>query len=106
MSAIRIVKGLPVSLLLRLKDDTTTVNLNDGTWTVEVSLHYQVENGPEPFDITPSVNGFTLNVNLTEEQTSTLNHLGTGYVLVVYCYKSDDSVHIKNKVPVSVTDGL
>jgi hypothetical protein len=106
MSAIKVVKGFPLSALIRIKDDDTTVNVNDGTWDVSAELHYQTEKGPTPFDITLSPNGFTNLFELTVEQTNLLSHLGTGYVLVIKAYKDDNTVFIENSVPVSVVDGL
>lgn len=106
MSAIKVFKGFPLSALIRIKDDGTTLNVNDGTWTVSAALHYQVKNGPQPFAITLTPNGFTNLFSLTDVQTSSLNHLGTGYVLVVSASKNDDTVFIENSVPVSVVDGL
>lgn len=106
MSSIKIVKGFPISALIRVLDDGTTVNVNDGTWAVEAKLHYQTKTGPTPFDITLTPNGFSNIFALTAEQTDTLSHLGTGYVLVIKANKIDDTVFIENSVPVSVVDGL
>jgi hypothetical protein len=106
MSVIQIVKGLPISTLIRLKNDTTTVNLNDGTWTVSAALHYQTKNGPEPFPLTLTPSGSTLTFALDASQTTQLNHLGTGYLLAIKVTALDDSVFIENFVQVSVVDGL
>jgi hypothetical protein len=106
MSAIRIAKGYPISLLISVKQDGTLVNVNDGTWTYNVSLHFQTYNGPIPFNILSVANGSRIQVDLDDIQTTQLNHLSTGYVLVVSCSKNDGSAFIKNEVPVSVTDGL
>lgn len=106
MSAIKVYKGFPLSALVRIKDDDTTVNVNDGTWTVSAELHYQVKNGPKPFDITLTPVGSTLVFSLTDEQTRALSHLGTGYLLIISASKNDDTVFIENSVPVSVVDGL
>lgn len=106
MSTIKVVKGYPISALVRVKDDGTSVNVNDGTWEVAVSLHYQTKTGPSPFAITLTPNGFSSLFDLTVEQTASLNHLGTGYVLLVQASKTDDTVFIENEIPVSVVDGL
>jgi hypothetical protein len=106
MSAIRVYKGFPFSALIRIKDDDTTVNVNDGTWTIEAFLYYQVKNGPKPFDIILTESGSTLLFSLTDEQTSSLSHLGTGYLLVVRASKNDDTIFIENSIPVSVVNGL
>lgn len=106
MSAIKVYKGLPISLLVRVKDDGTTVNVNDGSWTLQASLHYQTKDGPTPFPITLTPNGFSLLFSLTGVETAQLNHLGLGYVLVIGAHKNDDSVIIENTIPVSVIDGL
>jgi hypothetical protein len=106
MSSIRIAKGYPKSFLIRLKSDDVIVNINDGTWTVTAELRYQTKNGAAPFTLTPVVSGSVQRVDLTNQQTSQLSHLGTGYILVTKFTKNDNSVFIENEVPVSVTDGL
>jgi hypothetical protein len=106
MSSIRIVKGYPKSLIIHLLNDGTDVNLNDGTWTVSVSLPYQVKGGPVPFPITAIPNGNTVQIDLDSTQTSQLSHLGSGYVLVVNASKSDNTVFLENSVQVNVTNGL
>lgn len=106
MSAIRIIKGLPLSFIVRLKDDGVSVNVNDGTWTVTAALRYQTDKGTEPFAITLTPTGSDNLVELTNEQTLTLNHLGSGYVLVVNASKIDGTIHLKTQTAVTVQNGL
>lgn len=106
MSSINIIKGLPVSLLVNVKNGTTSVNVNDGTWTTTTELRYQTKVGPKPFDLTVIPTGNALLVQIANTQTSQLNHLGTGYVLVIRAVKNDATVNIKNEIPVSVRDDL
>lgn len=106
MSSIRVVKGYPKSLLIRLKTDGVETNLNDGTWTVVTELRFQTKTGAKPFEITPVVSGLNVTISLTSVQTSQLSHVSTGYVLVVKASKTDESAFIESVVPVSVTNGL
>jgi hypothetical protein len=106
MSAIRIAKGYPISLLVSVNNDGTPINLNDGTWTYSASLHYQTKEGPIPFDISTTISNEAFLVELANTQTSQLNHLGTGYVLVIDAFKIDQTAYIQEEILVSVTDGL
>ncbi len=106
MSAIRIIKGLPLSFLVRLKDDGVSVNVNDGSWTVSAALRYQTDKGAIPFEITLIPVGSDNRIELTNEQTTSLNHLGSGYVLVVNASKNDGTVHLKTQTAVTVQNGL
>jgi hypothetical protein len=106
LSAIRIVKGYPISFLITVTSNSTPVDVNDGHWDTTVSLHYQTKVGPTPFDITPTPTGGQLLVDLDNTQTNQLNHLGTGYVLVVKAIKDDGTVNIQNEIPVAVKNDL
>lgn len=106
MSAIRIAKGYPISLLITVNQDGTPVNINDGSWTYDVNLNYQTADGPSPFSLTTVPTGNSVTVSIANTQTSLLDHLNSGYVLVVDCSKNDGSAYIKNEIPVNVTNGL
>lgn len=106
MSSIRIVKGYPISLLITVKNDDVAVNVNDSTWTNTVELRYQTKTGAKPFDLTVGTSGSQLTVDIDNTQTPQLDHLGTGYVLLIKCIKNDGTVTIQNEIPVTVTDVL
>jgi hypothetical protein len=106
MSTIRIVKGFPITLLVRVKNDDTTVDVNDGTWNISAELRYQTKSGPKPFDIVLTPLDTALSLELASNQTTLLNHLGSGYVIVVKANKTDNTVFIENIIAVSVSDGL
>ena len=102
----KVVKGLPASFGIFVKDDDTYINLNDGDWEVDVSLRYQTKEGPEPFPIsaTPTGNGFL--IELTPEETATLNHRGSGYIIVVKANTLDNLTNLRSTIRVNVVDDL
>jgi hypothetical protein len=106
MSSILIVKGFPIRFNVGVTSDDVPVDINDGTWNSTVELRYQTKTGPKPFDITTVPNGLALEVILDGTQTSLLDHLGTGYVLVIRASKIDQTTFLKSEVQVHVQDDL
>lgn len=102
----RIVKGLPFSIYISMANDDVPVNLNDSTWQTTAELHYQTQQGAEPFSLTltPAGNGHV--IDISSDQTSTLDHKSTGYVFVIRASKLDQTVNLKSVVPVSVVDDI
>jgi hypothetical protein len=107
VSAIKVVKGNPVAFLLAVKHNNTLINLNDGTWVVQLKLSYQTAKGtPAPFSLGRTVQASGLIVSMTAEQTATLRSDGAGYVLSVQCSKIDNTVTINNVVALQVYNDL
>lgn len=106
MSSIRIIKGLPLSLLVGVSANTTPVNLNDTTWNTQIELKYQTAKGTSPFVLTktPSGNGYL--VEITGVQSAGLEHKGSGYVLIIRASKTDSSINIRNVFSVSVSEDV
>lgn len=106
MSTITITKGLPISLLIGLTQFDSTINLNDDTWLVEVSLRHKTERGAEPFPLTVIPTSNSVLVEITSAQTATLDSIDKGYVLVVKVSKLDDTVFLRNVLQAYVVDDL
>lgn len=106
MSAIKIIKGMPISLLVGLTSSNTSVDLNDGTWTTTIDLRFQTSKGAIPFAVNATPTGNSVVIDLTSEQTTTLDHKGTGYVFVIRTSKVDGTVNISNILNVSVVNEL
>lgn len=107
MSSIKIVKGYPLQFNIGMTNDGTPVDINDGTWSISAELRYQTKTGTKaPFDILTETNGLGVQVFLTGDQTSQLNHLGTGYVLIIRASKIDQTTFLKSEVTVSIIDDL
>lgn len=104
---ILIVKGFPIQFNVGVTDaNNNVVDINDGTWSTTVELHYQSKTGAQPFSITPTINGNAVQVNLDGTQTSQLDHLGTGYILVIRAQKIDQTTFLKTHIQVDVKDDL
>ncbi|WP_300563142.1 hypothetical protein [Companilactobacillus sp.] len=107
MSAIKVTKGDPLSLILNVvQDDTTTIDLNDGTWTVQTKICYQTDRGAEPFNLTTETANTGILVSLSSDQTCMMTTAGTGYVLLVKCSKNDGTVTLSNILYMQVVDGI
>lgn len=104
MSTINITKGYPVNLTIGVSDDNDNpVNLNDGTWTVDAELHYQTSVGPmAPFSLVPTPSANSIVIAISANQTNSLDHLGTGYVLLIRANKNDETIFLKTKIQMSV----
>jgi hypothetical protein len=106
MSNIRIVKGYPFSLFVEATQANTALNLNDGSWTTDIQLRWQTEVGPSPFVVSSLASGNGYIVELTSEQTESLDSRGSGYVLVTTVEKTDGTVVIRSKIPVNVANDI
>lgn len=96
-----------MSIHLKEESSNTAVDLNDGTWNVAATMNFQTEKGrPVEFPLVPTASNNVVNIYISREQTTTLSHLGNGYMLTIRISNTDDTVFIKNQVQVNVTDDL
>lgn len=106
MSSIKITKGLPISLLIGVTQNDAQVALNDSTWTTTIQLKHQTESGPEPFVLTTSTAGNGYLVEISSEQTANLSHISSSYLLIIKSNKNDETVYLRNSIPISVVNDL
>lgn len=102
----KIIKGLPASFLVTIKDNGRQINLNDSTWTSNASLKFQTIDGSEPFSVNCSASGNGMLVSLTGSQTAQLNSAGTGYVLIVRSSKNDETINLRSVINLVVLDDV
>jgi hypothetical protein len=106
MSSVKIIKGLPLSVLVTVSNDDEQIDLHNGEWNTVLELRYQTTSGSKPFDLTTSAAGNGYLVEISSEQTTILDHKGTGYVLVIKANKIDSSVNLRNVIPVRVVNDV
>lgn len=102
----KIIKGIPASFAVFIKNKKQYVDLNDGTWDVDISLRHNTVDGVAVSEllVEPSDEGFI--VSLTEEQTSKLDHRGTGYCLVVKASTKDKITNLRSVAKVIVQNDI
>lgn len=96
MSSIIITRGLPLGLLINLKNFDERVDLNNGDWNFEIKLKHKTTNGQEPFALSTTPANTSVMVELTEEQTLLLDSNENDYVFVVKVSKTDGTVNLRN----------
>lgn len=104
---LKIIRGLPASFVVVLKDGDTQVNLNDGSWDITATMHYQTEFGREtdwPLTLTPSANSIILEFDST--QTESLKRTDLGYIVNLAITSSDNLTVLKTKLRIPVLNGL
>jgi hypothetical protein len=101
----KIIKGLPASFAVFIKNDGEYIDLHDG-WDVDISLRLNTTDGTpvSGLDISDSGNGFI--VALTSEQTSTLDHRSVSYMLVVKASTTDQLTNLRSVVKVIVENDI
>jgi len=106
MTTIKIVKGLPISFVIGVTNNDITVDLNDGDWSSIVELRLNTVTGPSAFSIiaTPAGTGYL--VELDGAQTSQLDSRAIGYVLVIKSSNTDETVFLRNTIPVSIVNDI
>jgi hypothetical protein len=102
----KIIKGLPASFAIFMKNDGVRIDLNDGTWNTDIKLRLNTIDGPEfsNVSITEANTGYVF--SLTSEQTSQLDHRSTGYVLVVKVNTLDEMINLRSTVKVIVENDI
>lgn len=102
----KIIKGLPASFAVFIKNNDEYVDLNDGSWDVDIQLKLNTADGPsvEGLDVSESGNGYI--VALTSEQTGTLDHRSINYLLVVKASTTDQLTNLRSVVKVIVQNDI
>lgn len=104
--SIIITKGVPITMMIGVSQNDIPVTIGDGSWNVEVFLRHKTDRGAEPFPIVGSIVSNKFVIDITAEQTSTLNHRDNCYVLVIKASKTNGTVNLRNTLQVSVVNDL
>lgn len=101
-----IIKGLPASFAIFIKEDGVKINLNDGNWTTDIKLRLNTADGEivEDLLVEESNEGFI--VSLTGEQTEKLDHRSTGYVIVTKVSSIDNLTNLRSIIQVIVKNDI
>lgn len=102
----KIIKGLPASFSLFMKQKKTRINLNDGNWNTDIKLRLNTADGPEFANVSVEEAGDGFIFAMTPEQTSQLDHRSTGYILVIKISNLDQTTNLRSTVRVIVNNDL
>lgn len=102
----KIIKGIPASFAVFIKNDGEYVDLNDGNWDVDITLRINTIDGDAVSGLLVEESDEGFIVSLTDIQTSELDHRSTGYVLVIKASTLDKLTNFRSIVKVIVQDDI
>ena len=106
ISSVTITRGLPLSFLVRMTNNDVPVNLHDGSWNFEITLHKNTERGNSPWQLQTTPIGNGVLVEITPEQTLELSARESSVVFVLRASKIDGTVNLRNIIRATVVDDV